>query len=77
MTPKEKAKQLLTESTGANYSTPREKEVAQYWQARNIIKEVIIALELLYSTDKEKVSWKDTYVAKYWADVLFYVESDR
>ena len=88
MNAKEKANQLLKESTGANFSTAREKEVAQYWQAQNIIKEVVLALKSNFSTDKEMASnntgtnnkytsFEDTDTAKYWNDVLFHVENWR
>ncbi len=86
VTAKEKARQLLEKSTGANYNPRKEKEIAQYWQAKNIIDEVVLALKQSYSPDKEMasnntginnlyVNFEDTELAKYWEEVLYYVDN--
>jgi hypothetical protein len=63
MTAKEKATELLNKSLGANFSTPREKEVAQYWAAINTVDEILAHLEEIrtieYHLGKSIAYWND------------------
>jgi hypothetical protein len=73
-----KANELLSISLGANFSTPREKEVAQYWAARNIVDEVISVLEQIPKLTVCEIEGQKCYgIIDFYKDVKLKIQEVR